>query len=122
MTWRRWRSSIPAVARRRSSWRKWRLSSPVAGCWMWVPVWEARLLAARFGCLVTALDLTGEYCRAAQMLNKATGLADRVMVRQGSALALPFADGAFDGARTQHASMNIRDKLRLYAQIRRVLR
>lgn len=82
----------------------------------------ARLLAARFGCLVTALDLTEEYCRAAEMLCKATGLADRVSVRQGSALDLPFADGEFDGVWTQHASMNIQDKRRLYAEIRRVLR
>ncbi len=82
----------------------------------------ARLLAARFGCLVTALDLTEEYCRAAEMLTKATGLADRVTVRQGSALALPFSDGEFDGVWTQHASMNIEDKARLYAEIRRMLR
>ncbi len=82
----------------------------------------ARLLAARFGCLVTALDVTEEYCRAAEMLTKATGLTDRVTVRQGSALALPFADGQFDGVWTQHASMNISDKPRLYAEIRRVLR
>lgn len=82
----------------------------------------ARLLAARFGCQVTALDVTEEYCRAAEMLNKATGLTRRVTVRQGSALDLPFADGEFDGAWTQHASMNIKDKARLYAEIRRVLR
>lgn len=82
----------------------------------------ARLLAARFGCLVTALDVTEEYCRAAQMLNCATGLADRVTVRQGSALALPFAEGEFDAVWTQHASMNISDKPALYAEIRRVLR
>ncbi len=82
----------------------------------------ARLLAARFGCLVTALDVTEEYCRAAQMLNRATGLADRVTVRQGSALALPFAQGEFDAVWTQHASMNISDKPALYAETRRVLR
>lgn len=81
----------------------------------------ARFLAARFGCLVTALDLTDEYCRAAQMLNQATGLADLVTVRRGNALALPFADGEFDAVWTQHASMNIADKPRLYAEIRRVL-
>jgi AcrR family transcriptional regulator len=81
----------------------------------------ARLLAARYECLVTALDLTPEYCRAAEMLNQATGLADLITVRQGSALDLPFADGEFDAVWTQHASMNIEDKPRLYAQIRRVL-
>jgi MPBQ/MSBQ methyltransferase len=82
----------------------------------------ARLLAARFGCLVTALDVTQEYCYAAEMLNRATGLADRVTVRQGSALALPFGSGEFDAVWTQHASMNISDKPLLYAEIRRVLR
>lgn len=82
----------------------------------------ARLLAARFGCLVTALDVTEEYCRAAQMLNRATGLADRVTVLQGSALALPFAQGEFDAVWTQHASMNVSDKPALYAETRRVLR
>jgi len=81
----------------------------------------ARLLAARYGCQVTALDLTQEYCRAAEMLNKATGLSDLVTVRQGSALDLPFADGEFDAVWTQHASMNIEDKTRLYSEIRRVL-
>jgi SAM-dependent methyltransferase len=81
----------------------------------------ARLLASRFGCLVTAIDLTEEYCRAAEMLNQSTGLADRVTVRQANALDLPFGDGEFDGAWTQHASMNIEDKGRLYAEIRRVL-
>ncbi len=82
----------------------------------------ARLLAARFGCLVTALDVTQEYCHAAAMLNRATGLADRVTVRQGSALALPFPSGEFDAVWTQHASMNISDKPLLYAEVRRVLR
>jgi MPBQ/MSBQ methyltransferase len=82
----------------------------------------ARLLAARFGCLVTALDLTPEYCHAAEMLNRATGLAGRVAVRQGSALALPFGSGEFDAVWTQHASMNISAKPLLYAEIRRMLR
>ena len=39
----------------------------------------------------------------------------------GSALELPFADASFDGAWTQHSTMNIADKERLYAEIHRVL-
>jgi MPBQ/MSBQ methyltransferase len=58
----------------------------------------ARLLASHFGCRVTALDLTEEYCEAARKLTEMVGLADRVTVRQGSALDLPFADAEFDGA------------------------
>jgi SAM-dependent methyltransferase len=35
---------------------------------------------------------------------------------------VPFEDAAFDAAWTQHSSMNIEDKERLYAEIGRVLR
>ena len=82
----------------------------------------ARTLAAEFGCRVTGLDLTAEYCRLAELLTAGTGLSDRVTIRQGSALEMPFDDGAFDGAWMQHVSMNIEDKPRLYREIRRVLR
>jgi ubiquinone/menaquinone biosynthesis C-methylase UbiE len=80
----------------------------------------ARLLARRFGCRVTALDLTEEFCRLAEELTARTGLSDAVTVVQGNALDLPFADAAFDLVWTQHASMNIADRERLYAEIRRV--
>jgi ubiquinone/menaquinone biosynthesis C-methylase UbiE len=82
----------------------------------------SRYLASEFGCHVTGLDLTEEYCRVAQMLADRVGLSSRVTYRQGSALAMPFADMSFDVVWTQHASMNIADKDQLYAEIWRVLR
>ncbi|WP_119460978.1 methyltransferase domain-containing protein [Rhodospirillaceae bacterium SYSU D60014] len=82
----------------------------------------ARFLATEFGCRVTGLDLTEDFCRTATMLTARTGLADRVSFRQGDALAMPFADGDFDVVWTQHAAMNIADKARLYAESHRVLR
>lgn len=82
----------------------------------------SRLLARACGCRVTGLDLTEEYCRAAAMLAARTGLAHRVAYRQGDALDLPFADASFDGAWTQHVTMNIPDKARLCAEAHRVLR
>jgi MPBQ/MSBQ methyltransferase len=82
----------------------------------------ARLLAARFGCVVTALEPVEAYCQAAGILNRATGLSDRVAVKRSSAPDLSFGDGEFDGVWTQHASMNIADKSRLYTEIRRVIR
>src|SRR5581483_1421427 len=54
----------------------------------------ARLLAHEAGCTVTVLDLSAEFCRVGEMLTARVGLADRVAFRCGSALALPFADGA----------------------------
>src|SRR2546423_772225 len=56
----------------------------------------ARWFAAKFGIHVTGIDLTPEFCAAGEVLNAATGLADRVRITQGSALALPVPDGTFD--------------------------
>jgi SAM-dependent methyltransferase len=82
----------------------------------------ARQLAHRFGCHVTVLDLTSEYCVVGQQLTAWTGLTDRVTFVHASALEMPFPDSSFDVAWTQHASMNIPDKAGLYREIARVLR
>jgi ubiquinone/menaquinone biosynthesis C-methylase UbiE len=82
----------------------------------------ARQLAHRFGCRVTVLDLTAEYCAVGQTLTAWTNLEDKVSFECASALAMPFADGSFDVAWTQHASMNIEDKARLYQEMARVVR
>jgi len=82
----------------------------------------ARTLASEFGCLVEVLDLTEEFCRAGAAFTTRTGLSDLVSFRHGSALEMPYPDAGFDVAWTQHSSMNIADKGRLYGEIRRVLR
>jgi SAM-dependent methyltransferase len=82
----------------------------------------ARLIAHEAGCTVTVLDLSAEFCRVGEMLTARVGLADRVAFRHGSALAIPFADGAFDVVWIQHATMNIAEKERLYRETYRVLR
>ncbi|MBX3589269.1 MAG: methyltransferase domain-containing protein [Burkholderiaceae bacterium] len=81
----------------------------------------SRCLAREFGCRVTGIDLTEEYCRTAAMLSARIGLADLVDYRQGDATNLPFADASFDVVWTEHAAMNIPDKLRLYREMHRVL-
>lgn len=82
----------------------------------------ARTLAAFHGAAVTVLDLTPEYCEAGAELTRSVGLADGVRFREGGALEPPFADGTFDVAWTQHSTMNIADKARLYREAHRVLR
>ena len=77
----------------------------------------SRYVAATYGCDVVGIDLTEEYCRVAALLADRVGLGERVEYRPGNALAMPFADGAFDAAYTQHVAMNIEDKARLYAEI-----
>lgn len=82
----------------------------------------ARTLAAEVGCVVTVLDLTETYVETGAAITARLGLGDRVQHRHGSALALPFPGASFDAAWTQHSSMNIAEKARMYAEIRRVLR
>jgi ubiquinone/menaquinone biosynthesis C-methylase UbiE len=82
----------------------------------------ARTLAAEFGCRVTGIDLTAEFCRAAEMLTSRVGLSDRVTFRRGNALGMPFEDGTFDVVWTQNTLMNIADKGRLAYEMHRVLR
>lgn len=82
----------------------------------------ARWLAARFGCHVTSVDLTPEFCRAAEALNAATGLSELVRVVEGGAADLPFGAGEFDRAYSENVAMNVPDKVRFYSEALRVLR
>ncbi len=82
----------------------------------------ARTMAHEFGARVTGIDLIEEYCRAATLLTERVGLSHRVTFRQANALDLPFENASFDVVWTQHASMNIPDKARLYGECFRVLK
>jgi len=82
----------------------------------------ARWFARRFGCRVTGIDLTPEYCEIAQHFTRLLGLETRVRFQVGNALALPLDDGAFDGAYSMFVSMNIADKAKFYREIHRVLK
>ena len=82
----------------------------------------ARTLAAEFGCRVTGIDISDEFCSAAQSLNELVGLSNKISIRTADALALPFEDESFDIVWTQHVSMNIADKQALFTEMHRVLR
>ncbi|MFX0080823.1 MAG: class I SAM-dependent methyltransferase [Candidatus Hodarchaeota archaeon] len=82
----------------------------------------ARTLVAEFGCYITGLDLCEEYCRAAEIINDKVGLNNKIEIRQGNGLDMPFDKGEFDIAFLQHVLMNIENKERLFSQISRVLR
>ena len=82
----------------------------------------ARYIARRFGCRVTGIDLTDEFCQVARHLTSLMGLADRVGFEQGDALAMPFADAGFDGAYSMNVAMNIADKAGFYRELGRVLK
>lgn len=82
----------------------------------------ARYLAHRFGCRVTGIDLTAEFCDAARHLTQLLGLGAKVDFQQGDALKMPFPDSSFDAAFSMNVSMNIADKPALYREAARVLK
>jgi SAM-dependent methyltransferase len=83
---------------------------------------SARLLASTLGCRVDCVDLSLDYCAGAMLLNRLTGLDDRIDVHEGSALDLPFPDDSFDAVWMQNVGMNIADKRKLYSEVCRVLK
>jgi len=83
---------------------------------------SARLLVSAVGCYVDCIEMSPDYCAGAVLLNRLTGLDDRIKVQQGSALDLPFPDASFDVVWMQNVGMNIADKHKLYWEIGRVLK
>jgi len=82
----------------------------------------ARWIAAKYGCHVTGVDLTAEFCEAARELNIITGLANRVQILHGDALSLPVSAESFDRAYSQAALMNVSDKRAAFREVFRALR
>ena len=82
----------------------------------------ARYLAEQYRCKVMGLDLTQEYISVGTKLTELVNLGDRVELRQGSALDLPYENARFDIVWTQHVQMNIADKNQFYSEIVRVLK
>lgn len=81
----------------------------------------ARRMARRYGARVWGVELSASIHQTALALTALVRLQDQVQFKQGSALALPFPDGAFDVVVMQHVAMQIAEKDRLFEQCVRVL-
>jgi sarcosine/dimethylglycine N-methyltransferase len=82
----------------------------------------ARLLAARYDCRVTGVDLSGEFVDSANALTDLAGMADRVHCVRGDVTAVPFDAAAFDHAWTIHVAMNVADRRAFYGEAWRMLK
>lgn len=89
------------------------------GCGLGGP---ARYFAQRFHCSVSGVDITEPFVVAANKLTALVGLDDRVTIEQGDGHHLPYEDAVFDGAYTQHVTMNVADRARFFAEAYRVLK
>ncbi len=81
----------------------------------------ARRLAHKYGARVWGVELSEAVYQTAMQLTALVRLDDQVRFQQGSALALPFADGAFDVVMMQHVAMQIAEKDQLFGECVRVL-
>ena len=82
----------------------------------------ARWIAMQYGCTVTGVDVTAAFCEAARALNAVCGVAERVRIVDGTALALPFPNASFDRAYAHGVLTSIADKLGVYREACRVLK
>jgi SAM-dependent methyltransferase len=89
------------------------------GCGLGGP---ARYFAQRFHCTVSGIDITQPFVEAANKLTQLLGMEDRVIIEHGNGHHLPYADGVFDGAYTQHVTMNVADRAQFFAEAYRVLK
>jgi SAM-dependent methyltransferase len=89
------------------------------GCGLGGP---ARYFAHRFHCTVHGIDITQPFVEAANKLTHLLGMEDRVIIEHGNGHYLPYADRVFDGAYTQHVTMNVADRTQFFAEAFRVLK
>ncbi len=89
------------------------------GCGLGGP---CRMLADKYNCKTTGIDLSNEYIRTANKLSELVNLNNKTTFIQGNATKLPFQDNTFDVVWTQHVQMNIPNKKQFYSEINRVLK
>jgi SAM-dependent methyltransferase len=89
------------------------------GCGLGGP---ARYIAKRFQCNVSGLDITEPFVEAANKLTALLRMEHQVKIVHGDGERLPYPDCQFDGAYTQHVTMNVADRPRFFAEAYRVLK
>jgi len=89
------------------------------GCGLGGP---ARYFAQRFDCRVSGIDITEPFVEAGKKLTALLGLNDKVSIEQGDGQKLPYGDDLFDGAYSQHVTMNVADRSAFFTEAWRVLK
>jgi len=81
----------------------------------------SRMLAGRFHCQVTGIDLCQDFVTTAKQMSALTGLEKKTVFLLADALNLPFEDNTFDIVWSQQVQINIKDKALFFSEIKRVL-
>lgn len=89
------------------------------GCGLGGP---ARYIAKRFGCKVSGVDITQPFVEAGNKLTALLRMQDQVTIQLGNGQRMSYGDAEFDGAYTQHVTMNVADRRSFFSEARRVLK
>lgn len=89
------------------------------GCGLGGP---ARYMAKRFRCHVSGVDITAPFIDAATKLTALLRMELQVTLELGDGQRLPYGSASFDGAYTQHVTMNVGDRPAFFAEAYRVLK
>ena len=82
----------------------------------------ARYFALRFQCRVSGIDITPPFVEAANKLTSLLGMDRQVTIEHGDGQRLPYPDRVFDGAYTQHVTMNVADRAQFFGETYRLLK
>jgi ubiquinone/menaquinone biosynthesis C-methylase UbiE len=89
------------------------------GCGLGGP---ARYYAKHFECLITGIDITSSFIELGNEFNKLTSMSDKIDLKIGNGEILEFDDSTFDGAYSQHVTMNISKRKNFFSEAYRVLK
>ena len=89
------------------------------GCGLGGP---ARYIAQRFQCKVSGIDITPAFVDAGNKLTALVRMEAQVKIELGDGQSLPYESASFDGAYTQHVTMNVPDRTKFFAEAWRVLK
>jgi SAM-dependent methyltransferase len=79
-------------------------------------------MARRFGCNVNGIDITRPFVDTANKLTALVRMQDSVSIEHGDGQRLPYGDVTFDGAYSQHVTMNVADRRSFFSEAHRVLK
>ena len=89
------------------------------GCGLGGP---ARYYAKEFECIITGIDITPSFVEIGNEFNKLTSMSDYVELLVGNGETLDFDNETFDGAYSQHVTMNISNREKFFSEAFRVLK
>ena len=89
------------------------------GCGLGGP---ARYYAKEFKCFITGIDITPSFIEIGNEFNKLTSMSDNVELLVGNGEVLDFDNETFDGAYSQHVTMNISNREKFFSEAFRVLK